>query len=63
MAQRILHEYTAPTTENLEEAVFQALGAASVCWESMEGTGVFQSDRAKQIGEELLGIIADWSAV
>jgi len=34
--------------------IFQALGAASTCWESMEGTGVFQSDRAKRIGDELL---------
>lgn len=41
----------------LESAVFQALGAASVCWESMEGTGIFQSDRAKEIGEALLEVI------
>ena len=43
--------------ETLEEAVFTALGAASVCWESMEGTGVFQSDRAKAIGDALLARI------
>lgn len=41
----------------LEEAVFTALGAASVCWESMEGTGEFDSSRAKKIGEELLNRI------
>lgn len=34
--------------------IFQALGAASVCWERMEGTGLFDSDRAKRIGDELL---------
>ena len=40
------------------EAVFQALGAASVCWEDMSGTGVFQSERAKQIGDTLLAHVA-----
>lgn len=35
-------------------AVFQALGAASTCWESLEHTGVFDSTRAKEIGEALL---------
>lgn len=43
----------------IETAVFQAIGAASVCWESMSGTGVFDSDRAKQIGERLLEVIAE----
>lgn len=42
---------------SIESAVFQALGAASVCWERMAGTGVFDSDRAKQIGERLLEVI------
>lgn len=39
---------------NVREAVFQAIGAASTCWENMEGTGIFDSDRAKQIGDELM---------
>lgn len=42
--------------ESLREVVGQALGAASVCWESMEGTGVFDSDRAKTILYE----VVDW---
>ena len=42
--------------QTLEEVVFQALGAASACWESLEGAGVFQSDRAKTIGDEVI----DW---
>lgn len=46
-----------PGITTLETAVFEALGAASVCWENMSGTGVFQSDRAKQIGEELVEFI------
>lgn len=44
---------------SLESAVFQALGAASVCWEQMSGTGVFHSDRAKQIGDALLAFIEE----
>lgn len=38
----------------LETAVFEALGAASACWDNLEGAGVFESTRCKQIGEELL---------
>jgi len=41
----------------IETAVFQALGAASTCWESLEGTGVFDSERAKEIGDALLHVI------
>lgn len=40
--------------ESLEEAVFQALGAASACWDNLEGAGVFQAERAHAIGVELL---------
>lgn len=43
----------------LETAVFQALGAASVCWDSMDGTGVFQSDRAKEIGDTLVAYVKE----
>ena len=43
----------------VESAVFQAIGAASVCWENMEGTGIFESDRAKKIAEALLSVIVD----
>lgn len=49
------HDGTLP----LATAVFQALGAASVCWDSMEGTGVFQSERAKAIGDALLAVIKE----
>lgn len=41
----------------LESAVYQALGAASVCWENPGGAGFFDSTRAKEIGEELLAFI------
>ena len=42
--------------EHLRSAVFTALGAASVCWDG-SNLGVFQSDRAKQIGDELVAEI------
>jgi len=42
---------------DLRTAVYQAMGAASVCWKPMEGTGVFQEARAGQIAEELLFLI------
>lgn len=40
-------------TDPVLSAIQVALGAASVCWESMDGTGVFQSERAAQIAEDL----------
>lgn len=44
---------------SLEGAVFQALGAASVCWENLMGAGVFDSTRAKTIGDALLARIRE----
>lgn len=38
---------------SIEEAVFQALGAASVCWEQLP-SGVFNGERAEQVGKALL---------
>lgn len=32
--------------------LFEALGAASSCWENLSGAGVFESARCKAIGEE-----------
>lgn len=44
-----------PLTEGaLTEAVFVAPGAASTCWENVKGAGVFESTRAKEIGEKLV---------
>lgn len=47
--------------ETLEEAVFQAIGTASVCW-SETPKGVFQSDLAKSVGEGLIKWIQDAEA-
>lgn len=41
-------------TLSVESAVFQALGRASTCWESLEGTGIFQSEDAQEVGEVLI---------
>lgn len=38
----------------LDEIVFQALGAASACWENLRDAGVFDSTRAKEVGIALL---------
>lgn len=38
----------------LATAVFQALGAASMCWEDVMLAGIFDSTRAKEIGDALL---------
>ena len=43
---------------SLETAVYQALGRASTCWESMEGTGVFDDAAARGVGQALLAHIA-----
>lgn len=39
---------------SLNSAVFQALGAASACWEYLERAGVFDSEQAERIGQALL---------
>lgn len=57
MDERILPDYTDISREHLEEAVGIAIGAASVCWDSMENTGVFQEERAGQIVDELLMLV------
>jgi hypothetical protein len=43
--------------DSLEQAVYVALGAVSVCWEDLSQAGVFDSVRAKQIGRELMDLI------
>jgi hypothetical protein len=43
--------------DDLTAAVYQAVGAASVCWSDMTGTGTFREDRARHVAEELLSYI------
>lgn len=55
-------EFDEKEDSNLESYVFQALGAASVCW-SEPPSGVFDSTLAKEIGEALMWkIVADLEA-
>ena len=54
-----LNTYRLGEPEDLNQAVFMSIGAASVCWESMSGTGVFDDQRARQVGEELVAYIED----
>lgn len=44
---------------SLEEAVGQAIGAGSMCWEHVDRAGVFQSDQAKIIVDELVRFIKE----
>jgi len=44
----------------LNEAVTQAIGAASICWETPEGAGVFDSTMASDIADELNEFIAHY---
>lgn len=46
-------QWSESETPNLEAAINQALGAASMCWDSPEAAGVFDSTRAKEIGDKL----------
>lgn len=47
-------EYILSKDATPQSLIFEALGAASVCWESMAGTGLFNEARARAIGEELV---------
>lgn len=61
MADRILPTYQSVGPREMQEAIGQAIGAASACWESMEGTGVFQEQRASQLAGELTWIAGQFA--
>lgn len=44
-------------TLSMSAAVYQAIGAASVCWSDMKGTGVFEDRKARDIANALLDFI------
>ena len=44
---------------DVKAAVFQTIGAASVCWEDPGGAGVFDSTRAAALGEGLVAWLED----
>lgn len=39
---------------NWEELILTAMGEASMCWSNIDAAGVFDSTRAKGIGDKLL---------
>ena len=45
-----------------EELIFQALGAASMCWTGAP-SGTFDSIRCKQIGDELIAALENAEAL
>ena len=49
-------------TFSLSNAVHQAIGAASMCWEHVDRAGVFESDRAAEIAAALLAEIESQQA-
>ena len=46
-----------PDDVPVHEAVGQAIGAASMCWETPEGAGEFDSTRASAIVDELMSLL------
>ncbi len=65
MSERILPRLNAPTEAGgivtIKQIIGEAIGAASVCWESLEGTGVFDSTRASQLIDEVLEEVERWA--
>lgn len=59
--KRILPDYTDVSRKNIEEAVGMAIGAASICWDPMDCTGVFQEDDAGQIIDELMMLVEKYA--
>jgi hypothetical protein len=41
----------------VHEAIGQAIGAASMCWEHPENAGVFDSTRAVELVDELIAFL------
>jgi uncharacterized protein YegP (UPF0339 family) len=50
------HEVAEGNPDPLASVIFQALGAASMCWDDER---IFMSERAKQIGDDLLAFLRE----
>ena len=46
-----------PDDVPVDQAIGEAIGAASMCWEHPERAGVFNSERASQIVDELMALL------
>jgi hypothetical protein len=42
------------TVNNLDTAVFQAMGAISACWDNLKDAGIFESEKAQAYCQELV---------
>ena len=49
-------------TRGWDEKVMMAIGEASMCWSNIEGAGVFDSAKAKQIGDDLVKYLRNQTA-
>lgn len=59
---QILPQYTTVFDHEMNEAIGQALGRASVAWDPMDCTGVFDSNVCAQLTQELKGIVNQFAA-
>lgn len=48
--------------EDWEQAVYYAVGAASMCWESVITAGVFDDTLARKVAEDLIDYIKEHHA-
>jgi hypothetical protein len=56
MSDKLIFDGSSSEPRDLSELIGQAMGAASMCWDNVRGAGVFQSERASQITQEVI----DW---
>jgi len=56
MSDKLIFDGSASEPRDLPELIGQSMGAASMCWENVRGAGVFQSERASLITQEVI----DW---
>ena len=56
MPDKLIFDGSSCEPRDLAEVIGQSMGAASMCWDNVRGAGVFQSDRASRITQEVI----DW---
>ena len=56
MGKNLFHD-----AEDVRAVVYQLVGAASMCWESVEKAGVFDDTKARHFSEEALARLEELS--
>lgn len=46
-----------PTEEDVRKKIYEIVGAASMCWETVEGAGAFDSSRAIEVADEFMKFV------